>query len=118
VGGGHAKGLAPVVNLQQQTAATTARPGVCGCAYSRLARRECHSTRPAPPLCKQWRHSIMANSDSDVACPIRAQTLRNCGHSRLAMVSTFPLHVMNRLARKPPVSSFKLVLRIRVMLLL
>jgi hypothetical protein len=46
-------GLAPVANLQQQTAATNAQPNSCGCACSRLARLEWRSTRPAPPLCKQ-----------------------------------------------------------------
>jgi hypothetical protein len=45
-------GLAPVANLQQQTAATNARPGGSG-ACSRLARHARRLTRPAPPLCKQ-----------------------------------------------------------------
>ena len=44
---------APVANLQQQSAATKAQPGGCGCDYSRLARRKRRSMRPAPPLCKQ-----------------------------------------------------------------
>src|SRR4029453_5207053 len=44
---------APVANLQHETAATNARRGGSYCAYSRLARHEWRSTRPAPPLCKQ-----------------------------------------------------------------
>jgi hypothetical protein len=44
---------APVANLQHETAATNARRGGSYCAYSRLARHERRSTRPAPPLCKQ-----------------------------------------------------------------
>jgi hypothetical protein len=46
-------GSSPVANLQQQTAATKAQPGGGGCDYSRLARHEWRSTRPAPPLCQQ-----------------------------------------------------------------
>jgi hypothetical protein len=51
-----------------------ARPGGSGCAFSRLARHKWRSTRPAPPLCKQWSHSIRANSNSDLS---RAQFVPN-----------------------------------------
>jgi len=46
-------GLSAIANLQQETAATNTPPSGSGCAYSRLARHERRSTRPAPPLCKQ-----------------------------------------------------------------
>jgi hypothetical protein len=90
-------GPAPVANLQQETAATNARTGGSGCAYLRLARHERRLTRRAPPLCKQWSHSIRANSNSDLS---RAQFVPNTPPT--AVTHGSPWSALSFACKEPP----------------
>jgi hypothetical protein len=62
------RGSASVADLQQQTAAKSARPGSPGCAYSRVASRQRRS-RPAPPLCSK---GVRLRAPGSLRRPLRA----------------------------------------------
>jgi hypothetical protein len=91
-------GLAPVANLQQQTAATNARPGGSGCACSRLARHARRLTRPAPPLCKQRVETRLGDEVGDNGTRLPAPSLDVRGP--LACANIAPAGTAARLIRQ------------------